>query len=70
MPVAANTTLATSRCATWRLIDFGRERRVAAAIADRLAIKTPSIDTPVANLSAAISKKWPSRAGLSPSRNC
>jgi rhamnose transport system ATP-binding protein len=58
MPVAANTTLATLRSMTHGgLIDFAEERRVARTIVVRLAIKTPSIHTPVANLSGGNQQK-------------
>ena len=58
MSVAANVTLATLRAvASGGLIDFGRERRVAADYVQRLGIKTATIDGPVAHLSGGNQQK-------------
>jgi len=58
MPVADNTTLAVldriSR-ATW--INAAQERSMARSFVDRLGTKTPSIDTPVGNLSGGNQQK-------------
>jgi rhamnose transport system ATP-binding protein len=58
MPVAANATLAILRKISrggW--IDFARERKVAAQFVERFAIKTPSVETPVGNLSGGNQQK-------------
>ncbi len=59
MPVAANTTLAVlSRVAGGGgLIDFARERELATTFARRLGTKTPSVETPVGNLSGGNQQK-------------
>jgi rhamnose transport system ATP-binding protein len=58
MPVAANTTLAILRqIAQFGLIDFGRERQIARDFVTRLSTKTPSIDTPVSQLSGGNQQK-------------
>jgi len=58
MPVAANTTLAIlNRIAKGGLLDFSRERRIAASYVDRFEIKTPSLDAPVGNLSGGNQQK-------------
>jgi rhamnose transport system ATP-binding protein len=58
MSVAANTTLATLRAvSSFGLVDFGRERAVAADFVRRLGVKTPSIDDPVGNLSGGNQQK-------------
>jgi rhamnose transport system ATP-binding protein len=58
MSVAANTSLATLRMISmYGLINFGRERRLAAQFVARLGIKTPSIETPVGNLSGGNQQK-------------
>ena len=58
MPVAANATLAVlKRIATGGLISFLREREIAEAFVQRFGIKTPTIDTPTANLSGGNQQK-------------
>ncbi|MFO0810908.1 MAG: ATP-binding cassette domain-containing protein [Gemmataceae bacterium] len=58
MPVAANATLATLRRLTaLGLIDFRRERAVAADFVERLGVKTASLDAPVGNLSGGNQQK-------------
>ena len=58
MPVAANTTLAALRkIASGGWIDFARERHIAAEFVQRFGIKTPSLDSPVANLSGGNQQK-------------
>jgi rhamnose transport system ATP-binding protein len=58
MSVAANTTLATLRTiANLGMLDFGKEREVATDLSKRLGIKTPSIDTPVEQLSGGNQQK-------------
>jgi len=58
MPVAANTTLAIlRRISTAGLLRFREERRVAAEFVNRFAIRTPSLDTPVINLSGGNQQK-------------
>ncbi len=58
MSVAANATLATLRAvASFGMIDFASERRVAAEYVQRLEIKTQTVDAPVANLSGGNQQK-------------
>ncbi len=58
MSVAANTTLATlGKIARAGLLDFRRERTVAADFVRQLGVKTASIDTPVGNLSGGNQQK-------------
>jgi rhamnose transport system ATP-binding protein len=58
MPVVANTTLAVLRQVANRgWLDTRRERVVARSFVDRLGIKTPSLDTPVGNLSGGNQQK-------------
>jgi rhamnose transport system ATP-binding protein len=58
MPVAANTTLAIlRRISTAGLLRFREERRVADEFVSRFAIRTPSLDTPVVNLSGGNQQK-------------
>ena len=58
MPVAANVTLAVlRRIARFGWLQFRRERRLANRFAQQLAIKTPSIDVPVGNLSGGNQQK-------------
>jgi len=58
MSVATNTSLATLRAVSaYGLIDFGRERWLAAQFVERLGIKTASIETPVGNLSGGNQQK-------------
>ena len=58
MSVATNTSLATLRAVSeFGMIDFGRERRLAAQFVERLGIKTASIETPVGNLSGGNQQK-------------
>ncbi|HEY2154200.1 MAG TPA: sugar ABC transporter ATP-binding protein, partial [Isosphaeraceae bacterium] len=58
MSVAANATLATLRAiASFGMIDFAKERRIATDHVQRLGIKTPSVDDPVANLSGGNQQK-------------
>ncbi len=58
MPVAANTTMAVLRRLSHRgLLDFGAERRLAEEYVGKFSIKTPSIETPVGNLSGGNQQK-------------
>ena len=58
MSVATNTSLATLRAVSDHgLIDFSRERGLAAQFVERLGIKTASIETPVGNLSGGNQQK-------------
>jgi rhamnose transport system ATP-binding protein len=58
LPVAANTTLAIlDRIGRGGWLDRGRERAVAWEYVNRLAIKTPTIDNPVGNLSGGNQQK-------------
>jgi rhamnose transport system ATP-binding protein len=58
MALAANTTLATLRDASWcGFLDFRRERATAARFVQKLGIKTPSLETPVKNLSGGNQQK-------------
>jgi rhamnose transport system ATP-binding protein len=58
MPVAANTTLAIlRRIAGHGLIDFAAERKVSAEYVSLFGIKTPSLQTPVGNLSGGNQQK-------------
>jgi rhamnose transport system ATP-binding protein len=58
MPVAANMTLAILRSlAVAGMMRFGRERQLAESFVDRLDIKTPSVDVPVADLSGGNQQK-------------
>jgi len=57
-PVALNTTLASlERVSRGGLLDFGAERRVAQEYRERFRVKTPSVDTPVRNLSGGNQQK-------------
>jgi rhamnose transport system ATP-binding protein len=58
MPVAANATLAVLRkISTGGLIDFSHERQIASTFVEKFAIKTPSLDAPVGNLSGGNQQK-------------
>jgi rhamnose transport system ATP-binding protein len=58
MSVAANATLAILRAiATYGLLDFNRERALAAGFVERLGIKTASVESPVGNLSGGNQQK-------------
>jgi rhamnose transport system ATP-binding protein len=58
MAVAANTTLAILRqISRAGLLDFAREREIAGAFVRRLGTKTPSVDTPVGQLSGGNQQK-------------
>jgi rhamnose transport system ATP-binding protein len=58
MSVAANASLATLRAiARHGLLDFNRERALAAGFVERLGIKTASIENPVGNLSGGNQQK-------------
>jgi len=58
MPVAANATLAVLRRLTRSgFLDFAREREIAESYVAALAVKTPSIDAPVGNLSGGNQQK-------------
>jgi rhamnose transport system ATP-binding protein len=58
MSVSANATLAVLRAlASGPFLDAGRERSIAGAFVERFAIKTPSLDTPVAHLSGGNQQK-------------
>ena len=58
MSVATNTTLATLRAVSrFGMIDRDKERQVATDFVARLGVKTPTIDTPVGNLSGGNQQK-------------
>ncbi len=58
LPVVANTSLAVLRqVATMGFLRFRREHDLAARYAERLVIKTPSVDTPAINLSGGNQQK-------------
>src|SRR5262245_23021799 len=58
LPIAANTSLAILRqLAGPARLDFQRERKLAREMVERLAIKTPSIDTPAGHLSGGNQQK-------------
>ncbi len=58
MPVAANATLAVLKQVSSRgWIDFRRERKLAASYVKQLAVKTPSVDVPVGDLSGGNQQK-------------
>jgi rhamnose transport system ATP-binding protein len=58
LPVAANTTLAAlRRVSTLGFLNIRREQALAAGFAHRLGIKTPSVETPVENLSGGNQQK-------------
>jgi rhamnose transport system ATP-binding protein len=58
MSVAANASLATLRSvATYGVLDFGRERRRAGELVERLGVKTASLETPVGHLSGGNQQK-------------
>jgi rhamnose transport system ATP-binding protein len=58
MSVAANASLATLRAiSSFGLLDFRRERALAAGFVERLGIKTASIEAPVGNLSGGNQQK-------------
>ena len=58
LPVAANMTLAVlRRLSRGGLLDFAREREIASGYVEKLAVKTPSIDSPAGNLSGGNQQK-------------
>jgi len=58
MSVAANTTLAIlDKIAVLGMVDRSRERRIAQDFVARMATKTPSVQTPVGNLSGGNQQK-------------
>jgi rhamnose transport system ATP-binding protein len=58
MSIAANSTMAAfSSISSFGLLDFSSERRTATELIQRLGIKTPSVETPVANLSGGNQQK-------------
>ena len=58
MPVAANVTLAVLReIANAGMLNFRRERQIAADYVQKFEIKTPSLDTPVGELSGGNQQK-------------
>src|SRR5262249_7025512 len=58
MSTAANCTLATLKDRSrFGLLDFGEEREVAGRFVRRLGIKTPTLETPVGNLSGGNQQK-------------
>ena len=58
MPVSANATLAIlQQISRHGLLDFSREREIAAGYVERFDIKTPSLDAPVGNLSGGNQQK-------------
>jgi rhamnose transport system ATP-binding protein len=58
LPVAANATLAVlQRISKFGFVDFARERELARSYVEKLAVKTPSIDTPSGNLSGGNQQK-------------
>ena len=58
MPVAVNTTLAVlDRVSRYGLINFRKERAMAADFVQRLGTKTPTVDTSVGDLSGGNQQK-------------
>src|SRR5262249_38965332 len=58
MSTADNSTLAaTSSISSFGIIDYGRESRIASRLVQQLGIKTPSLDSPVGNLSGGNQQK-------------
>jgi rhamnose transport system ATP-binding protein len=58
MSVATNATLAILRSISqFGMLDASRERSLAAGLVNQLSVKTPSIDTPVGNLSGGNQQK-------------
>jgi len=58
MATGPNTTLATLRAISrFGFLDFQAERAIAVRFIDQLGIKTPSVDTPVGNLSGGNQQK-------------
>jgi rhamnose transport system ATP-binding protein len=58
LPVAANTSLAVlQQLSAGGRLNFSRERKLAATNVERLTLKTPSIDTPVGQLSGGNQQK-------------
>lgn len=58
LPIAANTSLAIlRRISSIGRMNFRRERAIATTLVERLAVKTPSIDTPAAELSGGNQQK-------------
>ena len=58
LPVAANTSLAVlKQLSAGGRLNFARERTLARTMVERLAVKTPSIDTPVGQLSGGNQQK-------------
>src|SRR6185436_15677398 len=58
MPIAENATLAVlRRISKGGFIDFAREREIASSYVEKLAVKTPSIDTPAGHLSGGNQQK-------------
>jgi rhamnose transport system ATP-binding protein len=58
LPIAANATLAIlRRISKGGFLDFARERELASSYVEKLAVKTPSIDTPAGNLSGGNQQK-------------
>jgi rhamnose transport system ATP-binding protein len=58
LPVAANTSLAVlKRLSAGGRLNIARERTLASGMVERLAVKTPSIDAPVGNLSGGNQQK-------------
>jgi rhamnose transport system ATP-binding protein len=58
MSTAANSSLAAlASISSLGLLDFARERSIAARLVDQLGIKTPDLDAPVGNLSGGNQQK-------------
>jgi rhamnose transport system ATP-binding protein len=58
MPIAENATLAVlRRISKGGFLDFAREREIAESYVEKLAVKTPSIDTPAGHLSGGNQQK-------------
>lgn len=58
MPVSANTTLAIlGKLVNGGLLDFSLERKIATSYVERFGIRTPSLETPVGNLSGGNQQK-------------
>ena len=56
--MSANVTLAIlQQISSHGLLDFSRERKIAGEYVERFSIKTPSLDTPVGNLSGGNQQK-------------
>ena len=58
LPIAANTSLAVlKQISAGGRLHFARERALASSMVERLAVKTPSVDTPASHLSGGNQQK-------------